>query len=441
MKNFFIKLKKVDIFALGPSSFLYYGLIFYLTPLVTLFGLGFLSSLSFYEEVNVRVLAYSLLGLVFLVAGYYSGIGSFIARKVPNVVKREWKKERVVWVFGATFLLGLIFKAVRILGGGYFHTDFSSGFVNSAFSSAVGLFTWFGAIALVIAFAWYYHLRKQESGSSKQVLVWQIIAYSTLAVELAYALPTCSKLVAAIPVLLVLITRWYLWEKSYKSILVVGLIVLALFPYASICKTATTFEEFQASFGSGNKAVDTLNFSADSILSRFGQLKIFTNIVEANLPRLYGKDYYKFFVSLGPPRFIWKAKPAIEPDGNAFGHQINVLDPEDRTTSIGPTAIGDFYINFGLAGIIGGMFLLGAVFRFIYIYLIHSHEPIRQGQFAYPLSGIMIYSIAWVQILKHLENWQYPFWAGMVKLFIILFIIHLVLTHKNPVQYNDIVSR
>ncbi len=130
-----------------------------------------------------------------------------------------------------------------------------------------------------------------------------------------------------------------------------------------------------------------------------------------------------FFISLGPPRFIWKNKPIISGGGNEFGRQIGVLNPDDYTTSIAPNIVGDWYMNFGLAGIIFGMFFFGAIFRFIYDCLIKNTGGV--------FSGAMIYSIIWIQIIKGSEDFIAPVWAGLVKLLVILIIIHFALTNKK----------
>ena len=77
------------------------------------------------------------------------------------------------------------------------------------------------------------------------------------------------------------------------------------------------------------------------------------------------------------------------------------------------------YLNFGVWGIIFGMLFFGTLFRFIFDFFI--------GKSNFSLSGIVIYSIFWIQIIKGTEDWIAPVWAGLVKLFVILLIIHLFL--------------
>ena len=85
--------------------------------------------------------------------------------------------------------------------------------------------------------------------------------------------------------------------------------------------------------------------------------------------------------------------------------------------------VGDWYMNFGLAGIILGMFFMGMLFRLIYEYLIK-----RTG---ISFSGVMIYSILWLNIIKGMEDWIAPVYAGLVKIFILLLIIHYFLIKRG----------
>ena len=88
--------------------------------------------------------------------------------------------------------------------------------------------------------------------------------------------------------------------------------------------------------------------------------------------------------------------------------------------------IGDWYLNFGLVGIIAGMFFIGIIYKFIYFYLIEStnHSP----------GGVMLYTLAWLQIIKGLEGWIASTYAGLVKLIILLVLIHFFLVRNKNAQ-------
>ena len=76
-------------------------------------------------------------------------------------------------------------------------------------------------------------------------------------------------------------------------------------------------------------------------------------------------------------------------------------------------------MNFGVWGIIFGMLFFGSLYRFIFDLFIR-----KSGS---SLSGAVIYAIFWIQIIKGTEDWIAPVWAGLVKLFVILLVIHFSL--------------
>ena len=156
------KAKKVDIFALGPSSLLYYFLIFFMVPLLII-GSGLLGLKVFnYGDLNYRSLLYLAIGFATFALGYYSFFGKRLARKIPQIFKSGWRSERVSWVFGVTFILGILAKITQFLTGGYF---FSGRAVATwkyiSLYGVLGALHLFSLVALVIAFLWYYHLKKK----------------------------------------------------------------------------------------------------------------------------------------------------------------------------------------------------------------------------------------------------------------------------------------
>ena len=414
------KFHNFDIFELGNSAILYYLVIFFLVPFLIFLGVSASMSGSSF---NYRALLYLLIGLLFFVIGYFSRLFSFITRKVPNIFQSEWNFKRVPWIFGVVFATGLVAKLIRVFAGGYFFSGKDIVFIKGPFFSTIGFLSWFSYIALVIAFISYYALKRKGDERYK---VWRLVAWGTLVFELIYALPTCMKINILFPIILVLIIRWYMERKSWLSVILVGLaVVYILFPSMSICRSPQVLQRHSVvdeSTGEVNfsKAAD---FITRSFLVRMNQYNVFAKMLETQETFLYGKPFLKFFVSLGPPRFIWKDKPIITPDGNEFGRRIGVLNPDDFKTSVGPTVVGDFYMNFGLPGIIFGMFLIGVLFRIFFEYLIKGTNC--------SFSGILVYSIVWVRLIKGMENTIAPVYAGLVKILVVLIILHFLLISKS----------
>ena len=331
-------INKIDIFALGPSVFLYYSLIFYFAPILVLLGFSN-QTFDLYKSISFHAFIFSLAGLVFFVTGYYSGIHRFFVKTVPNVLGGKWRARNALYVFLASFFIGLFAKILNISGGFYYRTNFITlpEFGLDIFYSSLWFFLLFSSVALIVAFARYYHLKK----SGGRFHGWQFTAYAVFALEILYALPSCSKLEVIIPIVLVVITRWYLWKKSYTNLIVAAIFILLLFPYGSFCRSPGTIERFVSPRENRIEAATLISYSVDSFVGRTGQIYVFDKILQADLPRLLGKHYSEFFISLGPPRFIWKNKPvSINAYGNEFGKSIGVIGPENKS-AIGPTIKGD----------------------------------------------------------------------------------------------------
>tara|TARA_B100000886_G_scaffold65063_1_gene40683 strand:- start:1169 stop:2482 length:1314 start_codon:yes stop_codon:yes gene_type:complete len=77
---------------------------------------------------------------------------------------------------------------------------------------------------------------------------------------------------------------------------------------------------------------------------------------------------YKILKSKLIPRIFWKDKPS-DKLGNEFGHRYNILNKfennYDKQTSWNMPVLNEFYVNYGIKGVIIGMLLLGAIISII----------------------------------------------------------------------------
>ena len=419
------KIINFDFFELGNSSLLYYILIFGLLPLAII-----LDPNSKYVKYilaqgepifDIRIFVYLLAGILFLWAGYKFFNFKKLTFKFFNIFNKDWNYKNVFFVFAIVFSINLFIKIIRILNGGYFHYSKSLEFVGGKFYSLIGLLDWFGPIALAIAFAYYFHLYKINDRRYK---IWQIISWSAFVIEFFYGFFSLSKFNVIIPIIIYLIIKHYVYNKSFLRIIIAGfLIFFVLMPTINFYKSRINFYSYDINAGKNFKIKDKNQFIIDSSIGRINQSKIIFNVFEKTDKFLYGKSLLNFFISLGPPRFIWGNKPIINAGGNEFGRKYEILSPDNFQTSVGPTIVGDLYMNFGITGIALGMLFFGALFRVIFDSLINKTNI--------SLSGVVIYSVFWIQIIKGFEDSIAPVWAGLVKLFVILLILHYFLVKRN----------
>ena len=92
-----------------------------------------------------------------------------------------------------------------------------------------------------------------------------------------------------------------------------------------------------------------------------------TKLSPEKVPHWKGETY-KILASKIIPRVFWQEKPSDEL-GNAFGKRYGILNEYDNSTSWNMPVLNEFYVNYGIKGVIIGMFVLGIFYRFLTIYL------------------------------------------------------------------------
>ena len=100
---------------------------------------------------------------------------------------------------------------------------------------------------------------------------------------------------------------------------------------------------------------------------------------------------YKIFITKLIPRVIWQNKPS-DTIGNSFGTRYFALYPTDDVTSWNMPVLNEFYVNFGLLGIIVGMLLMGMLFKFLPLILYY-----RYNNFLFLILFITLYPLFYLE--------------------------------------------
>ncbi len=475
LKSLKEKIKNFDYFELGNSWVLLYLFSFvsfpaavylYLIPVATIkyivaYGLFIL---------NWKIIIYLSLGLFGFIAGYHI-VGSLwldkLVSKIPNIFKKEIKSERVILAFWFSFLIGVGVKVLKIFKGVYFHLYQDQSFANWKFSGLVGYLDMFNLLAIGLAFCRYFQLLKQGDVRYK---TWRLIAWGTLILDFGYNFFGARQFAVVSSIMIYLVAAHYFWKPSYKRAVMAAVLLFAvLMPLGVYYKqslneflilkdwpiaekmsrqelnskveilyharpglTAEDAKNFLSkelfSYSPSelgreeNKFIGFTRWAVNSSIGRIGfSYEIVSAVIMKTQSFLHGENLKYFFINLGPPRFLWANKPVTSDvmNGNVFGRSYGVINKEDFQTTAAPTFVGDLYMNFGLAGIILGMFFFGVLFRFIFDYLIKYNGNL--------LAGVIIYSIIWLQFMKGFENWIAPVCAGIVKMFIMMVILYFLL--------------
>jgi hypothetical protein len=154
--------------------------------------------------------------------------------------------------------------------------------------------------------------------------------------------------------------------------------------------------------------------AASIIINRVDAIQLFAYVLERTpetAPFLNGETYsdapWKFV-----PRFIYPNKP--DPSwGQFFGHRYGLLDPQDYDTSVNLSLMIEMYINFGIPGLLVGMFLLGQLYRFLSYLLNHTGA----GEWI-TISGAVIFAN-----LTNIESNFLLVFGGIVQWIVLLYLL------------------
>jgi len=106
--------------------------------------------------------------------------------------------------------------------------------------------------------------------------------------------------------------------------------------------------------------------SDKGIVYRLAHISTFAYVADVtpdSVPYWSGDSYKTLWTSF-IPRMFWPGKPQST-IGQDFGHRYGLLQTYDMGTSMNLPWIIEFYANFGLWGILTGMFFIGVFFHFL----------------------------------------------------------------------------
>ncbi|MEA2173649.1 MAG: hypothetical protein QOD00_1241 [Blastocatellia bacterium] len=160
-------------------------------------------------------------------------------------------------------------------------------------------------------------------------------------------------------------------------------------------------------------------------LSRVALLTQSANVYDLTpdpVPYQYGRLYTYVFITI-IPRFLWPEKPSIT-EANQYYQVAYGLTSEDRLEQIS-IAVGiltEGFINFGWAGVVGIMFLLGIFFDFY------------ERTFLSNISGALMNAIGFVLLPQFLsiESQLAAYLGGIIQSLVIIFVVAMpVMTFKR----------
>lgn len=160
-------------------------------------------------------------------------------------------------------------------------------------------------------------------------------------------------------------------------------------------------ESYNDRFGAFLKVFDSLRpfdmsdfqhlKSVDDRLNQNGLVGAAIRTTPSTIPFRQGDTIFDGLLAI-VPRLIWRDKPVVAGSGDYVA--IHTQTSFAAGTSVGMGQVLEFYINFGLWGVLIGLFLFGVIFRYMDIRLV---DALRSGNW----NGVVFYFVVGSAMLQN----------------------------------------
>lgn len=360
----------------------------------------------------------TLLGLFSLLIGYAIPVGTFVPF-MPRI-RNDWSPAAALGVAILMIPFGWLISAITMTGLVKFSA--ASGFwsvlsSSSQYGIALAAIVYvrhrsriaFAILAVVVPITSFLAL---FTGSKYAVLIpWAMIVLSTILVQRRIA------------------ARWIVLAVFATALVYpVGMFVRqdilagnTLSPVTALRQPVATLGRM-AGFVTGS---EPLNYLQEGLISTVARMDCIgaASVLIRDTPRVSpfqrGRTLGLFFVAF-IPRVLWPGKPIIT-IGQWFTDTYG-SGPEIES-STAPSQIGEFFINFGYLGIIGGMLVYGILLRLL-------HQTLLAGRATTP--GLL----AGVVVLLHLgtgfQGSVAANWATMTMSLLPIILAHMLVVNFLP---------
>jgi len=250
-----------------------------------------------------------------------------------------------------------------------------------------------------VVFGMFYLLWVRKKLSLPQTLIILCVA---LPLELFTRLASGAVFEIAIFSFFIMVIIWYETKRIPKLFLIImfGMVFLfnaVKFDYREMVwgrgyvgnplTKAKIFIDVLVDSFSGVSEPVTVDRVTVALVSRVSYIQIFSRVIDDTpdiVPYWNGETYSSLFTKF-IPRFIWPDKPQ-ETIGNRFGKRYGFVRSDDYVTSFNLPWIIEMYVNFGTAGVLIGMLLLGAFLAF----LEQKFNSLKMGPLAFVIGASLL---------------------------------------------------
>jgi hypothetical protein len=413
---------KLGIFSLGVSLSIYCFLQYLFTPIVWWFAqsidaLGWLNYVFVHfdfmgvEIFTSKSIIYSLLGLSAFTAGYL-----FLPKKITKIrngiLKRTWACGKAETMFWVLFIGGFALKLLKLLIG----VDFSGSVPGYLFNQP--------HIAFLLSLNWLHflgisiiniaHLEAKSVGSAS-VARLRVTSHFANIFVIVVSLASGSVTSTALPIITLLVIRqFYMPIPVVRMILIfssLGFVILVL-KYI----TKNIIFENPSAFDEDRFILFGLFYM---LFFRVNMSHVVNAVIESGQSEFSGGTLGQFWVDLLP----YGMDRVNAFDGNVFGRMVGLLPPTDFVTGVAVTNMGDLYINFGLSGIVVGMFLTGILYKILSSSCCGQRGPLF----------VLIYSLMWPILVHGMESPITVLYANSLKMIVLCLFVHIFVARNRRV--------
>jgi hypothetical protein len=318
------------------------------------------------EHYITLALGYSLVGLYCMFAGYY-GPAKWLFGPILPRFNLQWRDMRAVKPVALILGFGGLFASHAVE---FLPDNLAQIGVFAADLSMVGICT---LVAL--------HLTGKLDWITAAFL-WGFLIPVRIAIGLGTGSAASGLIVGiAVAMMFASVRRSIPWKMMALGTLALFILRPAEAPYriatwggrlsdASVIEKAQVFGEIVYRITLGGAVPPQALIDMASM--RLAQFTVFGEVIAdtpAMVPFWEGESFYPILFK-PIPRFIMPDKPE-EVSGGWFGHRYGLISPENTKTSINLPQIVELYGNFGLIGVIVGMFIFGLIYRLLLEMYVH----------------------------------------------------------------------
>jgi hypothetical protein len=320
------------------------------------------------DDFITLALGYSLLGLYCMFAGYYGPARLLFTPMLPRL-NLQWRNERVVrlaaLMMGVAGLLVSSSHVLTVLPGSLAQVS-----MFAADLSMVGICT-LVALQLVGKLDWI-----------ASAFVWGGLIPARVAIGLGAGSAASGMIIGVVVAMIFASVRRSIpWKMIALGTVALFIIRPAEIPYrvatwggrfseASAIAKLRLYGDILYRITLGGEVKPQALIEVASL--RLAQFTVFAEVIgdtPALVPFWGGESYYPILFK-PIPRLILPDKPE-EMSGQTFGHRYNLISIRNTGTSINLPQIVEMYANFGLIGVIVGMFIFGLIYRLLIEMFVH----------------------------------------------------------------------